>query len=193
MINGGLILGPRQKAPDPVSLNADIYDDTNHLHILQPGVALTGVVDDKEVLTSSGVYVQNGQGQERVTVSDHGFGSLFPRVYHPGSQGNLVGEVDIRLGRGVSLLNLLDGLSYTNGQYFEIPTRVRRLGHSSELQYGSRFEFDSFTTGRQNVLCLGSHFGRRSTPGPEKGDIYTAAEQGIFSKHTGHHKLAADT
>lgn len=92
---------------------------------------VTGIVGDKEVLTSSGVFVQNGQGQKRVTVSDHGFGILPPEVYHLGSQGDLVGEIDIRLGRGVSLLKLLEALSYINGQYFEIPTRVRRLGHSS--------------------------------------------------------------
>ena len=142
---------------------------------------VTGIVDDKEVLTSSRVFVQNGQGQKRVTVSDHRFGILSPEVYHPGSWGNLAGETDIRLGCGISLLKLLEGSSYTNGQFFEIPTRVRRLGHSSDLRHGSRFEFDSFTTGRQNVLCLGSRFGRRSTPSPEGGDIYMIIEQRIFS------------
>ncbi|KAL2215216.1 hypothetical protein M432DRAFT_143384 [Thermoascus aurantiacus ATCC 26904] len=91
------------KKPDGVTWDTSSYD------ILRPGVMLSsGKIEgrDEGLLTTSGIQVIDGQGNEFITVASHGFPDGHDDVYHPNLNGEIVGHIQHRIpDSDISLAN----------------------------------------------------------------------------------------
>ena len=98
--------------------------DNSRYDVLRAGVMLSSAKspdDGSQLLTSSGVLVQDRLGDQYMTVSAHGFPSATDTaVYHPTAEGKQIGqllskaEVPALAHTGLSLVKLHDGITYIN-------------------------------------------------------------------------------
>ncbi|EFQ98274.1 hypothetical protein MGYG_01308 [Nannizzia gypsea CBS 118893] len=98
---------------EPVPGNPDDSEYDN----LRPGVMLSSgkhPTEGRELLTSSGVLVQDDNGYQYMTCASHGF-PYGGRVFHPNASRQEIGTVIIKLTHiNIALVQLDNQISYTN-------------------------------------------------------------------------------
>ena len=148
-----LTIGGRERIIEPDSTVEDTSDYLSAFNELSPEVRLesaqaTNVGEFAEVSmsTTAGVLIRDNHGQERLTVSNHGF-LCGKEVFHPSNTGRHIGEIDERWeALDIALVKLNPKVHFSNITYFEAngPTRLLR---SQEIPLGAFFCVDGMSTG----------------------------------------------
>ena len=139
-----------------ISPSTSIQDTSDYLRErgeLCPGVRISpgsvtkiGEYSELSMATTAGLLVQDNHGQQRLTVSNHGF-LHGPEVFHPTIHGTQIGEIEERWEHhDIALMRLNPSIRYTNGKYFEANT-PKRLLRSNEIIDGVFFAVDGMSTG----------------------------------------------
>ncbi|KAL8918001.1 MAG: hypothetical protein Q9172_005592 [Xanthocarpia lactea] len=136
---------------------ASIQDRSDYLRTRQelcPGVCVSssGTVTDggqygtPSMSTTAGIMLRNNRGDQRLTVSNHGF-LHGDNVYHPTPQGTHIGEIDERWqALDIALVKLNPSVRFTNTNYFESKV-PRRLLYRSQIPCGQFFTLDGMSSG----------------------------------------------
>ncbi|KAL2037318.1 hypothetical protein N7G274_010007 [Stereocaulon virgatum] len=133
-----------------------IQDKSDYLHARQelcPGVCVSsgtasnvGQYATFAMSTTAGIMLRNNRGDERLTVSNHGF-LHSDDVYHPIPQGTHIGEIDERWqALDIALVKLNPSVRFTNAKYFESKV-PRRLLYRSQIPLGVFFALDGMSSG----------------------------------------------
>jgi hypothetical protein len=96
-----------------------------------------GNAEENELLSSSGVVVQDKDLNKYLTVATHGFPTNRREVYHPTGEGSIIGEVHSVLGDSdISLVRLRPGVLYafeTFGNEMKCATKLSALRRPAGL------------------------------------------------------------
>ena len=139
-----------------IAPSASIQDKSDYLHARQelcPGVCVSsGTVTDAgqyaalSMSTTAGIVLRNNRGDQRLTVSHHGF-LHSDNVYHPIPQGTHIGEIDERWqALDIALVKLDPSVRFTNANYFESKA-PKRLLYRSQVPLGGFFGLDGMSSG----------------------------------------------
>lgn len=91
-----------------------VWDQTLY-QTLKPGIMLSSGGGLNELLTTSGIVVEDDYGYKYLTLASHGFPSGRESVYHPNSNGVLLGRVHDRLkASDVALLKISSSQGFHN-------------------------------------------------------------------------------
>jgi hypothetical protein len=150
----------------------DNYDYLRQSWCLSPGCRLEcgyGVPDSPteglNAATSAGIKLRKVNGQEVLTVSNHGF-LISKEVYHPHVDEEKIGDVlDRRPELDVALVQLTPDTSakFTNACYFQAET-PRMLLESSQINQGSWSEVDGMSSGLVSLLTYGRCYMKPERP-----------------------------
>lgn len=143
-------------------------DCTNYLKeepsVITPGVRMASGCgaagtrfENLSQATSAGIRLRNVNGQDMMTVANHGF-SFSSEVYHPAEEdGNKIGEVVSRYPEiDVALVKLAPSEAHklSNRVYFQAEPPVR-LVSADEITQGSWAEVDGMSSGLVSLHCDG--------------------------------------
>ena len=137
----------RLQEPSPT-----VRDDSQYLN-LRPGIMLSSGrlgQTPSELLTSSGVLVQDKDGNEFITVASHGFPNG-TEVFHPTADGIVVANITKRIrDTDIAFAKLIPGLKYENetfGTDLSTPTILNEICDPRQLKIGTTVFMDSPFTG----------------------------------------------
>ncbi|KAI9767362.1 MAG: hypothetical protein M1840_005772 [Geoglossum simile] len=117
------VLQPIEAAYRLKEPSSTIAQDYSTYIDLRPGVMLStarfegigSVLAREELLTSSGVLVKDTEDNRYMTVASHGFPAGEEAVYHPNSNGVIIGDLEKRLDMtDIALVKLRHQFSYRN-------------------------------------------------------------------------------
>lgn len=139
-----------------IAPTASIQDKSDYLRARQelcPGVCVSsgtvtniGQYATLSMSTTAGIVLRNNRGDQRLTVSNHGF-LHSDNVYHPIPQGTHIGEIDERYqALDIALVKLNPSVKFTNANYFESKV-PRRLLYRSQVPLGVFFALDGMSSG----------------------------------------------
>ncbi|KAJ4307535.1 hypothetical protein N0V84_012661 [Fusarium piperis] len=164
--------------PQPRLHESEVYDDTDYVEVdgkFYPGTMISSV--GKEGIYNSvtaGVLVQKGD-QQRLTCSFHCWQDHYEKypdrfgktdadamntykVLQGDNPGSVVGFVHERMGdTDIALAELQDGIVFEN-KFMEMDVAPKRFLRTTEQKMGDTYIFDSFATGKQRVIGLGTRF-----------------------------------
>ncbi|KAM5448520.1 hypothetical protein MaudCBS49596_005314 [Microsporum audouinii] len=141
--------------------------DTSQYETLRPGVMLSSgkhPTEGWELVTSSGVLIQDRNGHCYLTAASHGF-PCGDRVFHPNSNGNEIGRVIMEITHtDVALIELYDKSSFRNELFQNTiapgpPVQLQRFATLQENRVlQGRFiymdsPFTGYIEGTQGVLA----------------------------------------
>lgn len=157
--------------------------DSSHYEELRPGVMLSsstftnpsGIVPSRsELYTTSGVLVKDSAGRQFITVASHGYPLGEEKVFHPGPNGQLIGNVQHRLGESdIALARLESGIHYSNETFANVHTPsgtiIRGIRDWENLQVYSTIHMDNPFTGYATGQYIGTRYKRipSDEPAPE--------------------------
>jgi hypothetical protein len=135
-----------------ISPTLTVGDDSAYTPYLRPGVMLScGTAQEPELLTSSGVVVQDRNSNKYLTVATHGFPPARRDVYPPTSEGSIIGEVHSVLGDSdISLVGSRPGIFYaseTFGHEMKSATKLTALRGPAGLQMGDILTMENSFSG----------------------------------------------
>ncbi|MCJ1343623.1 hypothetical protein MMC31_001819 [Peltigera leucophlebia] len=104
-------IGPAFRNTEPAGT---VWDQTLY-QILQPGIMLSSGRGLNELLTTSGIVVEDNNGYRYLTLASPGFPFSRESVYHSNANGALLGRVHSRLtGTNIALLRLSSSQGFRN-------------------------------------------------------------------------------
>jgi hypothetical protein len=180
----GLSVQGRERLINPT---ASTQDNANYLQVyneLCPGVRVeSGQVTNMgqyaqfSMSTTAGILVRDNHGNQRLTVSNHGF--LYGNeVFHPSNNGVQIGVIDERWeSLDIALVKLNPSVEFTNDTYFEA-RRPRRLLRSQEIPQGTFFSIDGMSTGLVYMQAQGLSLD--IPPRPQNGTNVTFVKLRIY-------------
>ncbi|KAI4212427.1 MAG: hypothetical protein LQ351_004859 [Letrouitia transgressa] len=150
---GDLSVRSQQRLLAPTASNQDQSDYLGARQELCPGVCVSlGTVSDigqyatLSMSTTAGIMLRNNRGDQRLTVSNHGF-LHSNEVYHPTPQGKHIGEINERWhALDIALVTLNPSVRFTNANYFESKV-PRRLLYRGQVPLGVFFGLDGMSSG----------------------------------------------
>ncbi|KAF3491450.1 uncharacterized protein GIQ15_00967 [Arthroderma uncinatum] len=120
------------------------FDDGEY-KTLRPGIMVSSGrhrMEGREVLTSSGVLVQDRNGYQYLTVASHGF-PMGDKIFHPNSEGRQIGQLIMELkSTDVALVKLNGDFPFINEPFQNTvvpgpPVKLRRFASRGETRPGS--------------------------------------------------------
>lgn len=167
----------RLKEPSAIIRDDSAYTD------LRPGIMLSSarfegtasIPARGELLTTSGVLVKDGEGNQYVTVASHGFALGEETVYHPNPNGVAIADVERRLSyTDIALARLKSSFTYRN-ETFEnsttsTSTALSRIRSPFELQYPEFLYMDNPFTGFAEGQWVATE--RRRVPSDEDVPVF---------------------
>jgi hypothetical protein len=187
----------RLKRPRPGTLKDMVVDDSDYVSesgSFNPGAMLCS---DRDDTVTAGIMVQKGT-ENRLAVALPAWDDEYKKV--PSKLGDpqhfrvKQGATDVGYitelipSTDIGLAKLSQGLSFSN-RFLEIDAIAKVLIPWEEVQYRDQFCIDSYTAGRQFLVCAGTRVlskkksedfvkGRKDNPPDGK---YTIPSQGIFA------------
>ncbi|KAL2825017.1 hypothetical protein BDW59DRAFT_172526 [Aspergillus cavernicola] len=164
---------PQQLPAFSATQNTRQADTTSYVP-LRPGVIISSghhSLGTTELLTSSGILVKDSLNNQYMTVAAHGFpGHPFDgNVYHPNSDGKVIGEIIMELTHtDVALVKLNNGIHFENKPFENIllpaaPFPLKESGRANTTRIGDSVYMDSpfsgfveRTMGAQSMLRVPS-------------------------------------
>ncbi|KAL9099006.1 MAG: hypothetical protein Q9163_005432 [Psora crenata] len=150
---GELSVRSQQRLIAPTASTQDKSDYLRTRQELCPGVCVSsgtvtnvGQYATLSMSTTAGIVLRNNRGDQRLTVSNHGF-LHSDDVYHPIPQGTHIGEIDERWqALDIALVKLNPSVRFTNANYFESKV-PRLLLYRSQVPLGVFFALDGMSSG----------------------------------------------
>lgn len=147
---------PARQVCDP---SGDVFDNAEY-DILRPGVMLSSGkhhTTHLEYRTTSGVLVEDCQGERYMTVASHGF-SNGDRVFHPSAGGKDVGQITMEISHtDVTLVKLHEEVHFVNEKFESpldgAPTQLKAFVPVDETQIGSRVYMNNPFLGYSEGTC----------------------------------------
>lgn len=150
-----------------------VIRDLSQYRPLRPGVALScgNSILGQELLTTSGVLVENQSEERFITVASHGFPPSQEHVYHPDDAGQPTGQVFERLtDSDLAIVRLSSNCSYVNQTFdcvtedesFLPGTMVTCIRDAMAMPFYEEITMNSPFSG----FCTGLHIGTEVRPIP---------------------------
>lgn len=150
-----------------------VVRDLSRYQPLRPGVALScaNSLLGKELLTTSGVLVENQNEERFITVASHGFPSAQDNVFHPDDSGPPIGRIYERItDSDIAIARLSSSCSYVNQTFdcvtkddsFLPGTKVTGIRDAMTMPFYEELTMNSPFSG----YCTGFHIGMELRPIP---------------------------
>ena len=147
--------------------------DLSRYHPLRPGVALScgNSVLGQELLTTSGVLVENRNKERFITVASHGFSPSRELVFHPDDAGQPIARVyKRRTDSDLAIVSLSSNCVYVNqtldcvteDESFRPGTKVTGIRDVMQMPFYEEITINSPFSG----FCTGVHIGMEVQPMP---------------------------
>lgn len=151
-----------------------VIRDLSQYRPLRPGVALScgNSILGQELLTTSGVLVENQNEERFITVASHGFPPSQEHVFHPDDARQPIGQVFERLtDSDLAIVRLSSNCSYVNQTFdcvtedesFLPGTMLTCIRHAMAMPFYEEITMNSPFSG----FCTGSTLGRRFGQSPQ--------------------------
>ncbi|KAK2799102.1 hypothetical protein FQN50_008608 [Emmonsiellopsis sp. PD_5] len=149
-----------KKVPNNLVWDSSSYED------IRPGVMVSSGGDDQddELLTTSGVLVEDLEGNRFFTVASHGFPRSRLSVYHPNKNGEIIGLVDHEIkDSNIALAKLAPGMQYKNETFAANvddemipPFRISGIRDGMDVPYYTCVTMNNPFIGHRDGMVVGS-------------------------------------